>query len=640
MQKIYEAPYYKHANFLNQQYRLIKPLIYSRCYYNEWPFSYINRLSVMNGYGKINWLVQDKLDIPLKNKISNLLAYRLAYKNGWSIPSFFLKGIRTLSANLKYINTHTLRICPLCLKLALYIRYEWVFLFSNTCLIHNVLLQDVCPDCGKQIDYVNVYHNQCECGKKITELPVQSVGKQFNLIQRVIENKKINHKTIDKLNHINKLKIVYFVFLIISPKNIQFAEKQGITMRDNIVIAERLAHTLFGGKEGFWYFLNNFIHSVDQYSNKLMPFYRQFNRRFKSNLFSEYKRYLEEFINLYWRNHITDKNTLFSKSILANHAWLSISKVKAQFKLTESLIIKATAKGFIRSETIYNEQHFMGHHKPRYYRLYYKPDIIKQLPMLQGTISFKKVCLLLGTTKRQLNSLIKNNHFNFTIAPEEAYRYLEDKYNSLTHIVEKYGNAIENRVSKGNAWLFLQSEIEDYLQRILKHALHSADLKDSLALPDAMRVIGNRIKEAYNEVISAIINQDLPTFMLDIDRPTLRDIHIPTKVLISWVNQKTKQNIYMTIPQMAKQLSISQQFAYELINHQLMPYTIIEGSNTRWITESNIKIFNKNYIILSKLAKEKCTSSKELMKRLEIMHNDYEKLEYQLKQVVYKKLLP
>ena len=70
-------------------------------------------------------------------------------------------------------------------------------------------------------------------------------------------------------------------------------------MRDNIIISERLAHILFGGKEGFWYFLNHFIHSIDKYSKKLMPFYRQFNRCFKSDLFSEYKRYLDEFINLY-----------------------------------------------------------------------------------------------------------------------------------------------------------------------------------------------------------------------------------------------------------------------------------------------------------------------------------------------------
>lgn len=153
-----------------------------------------------------------------------------------------------------------------------------------------------------------------------------------------------------------------------------------------------------------------------------------------------------------------------------------------------------------------------------------------------------------------------------------------------------------------------------------------------------MRVIGNRIKEAYNEVIIGMINQELPIFMLDIEKPTLRDIHIPTKILISWINQKTKQNTYMTIPQMAKHLSISQQFAYELVNYKLMPCTIIEGNNTRWITEGNIKTFNKNYIILSKLAKEKGISSKKLMKKLDIMSDDYQKLEYQLKQVVYKKL--
>lgn len=135
----------------------------------------------------------------------------------------------------------------------------------------------------------------------------------------------------------------------------------------------------------------------------------------------------------------------------------------------------------------------MEHHKPRYYRLYYKPDIIKNLPMLQSTISFKKVCLLLGTTKKQFNILIKNNHFNFIIAPEEAYIYLEDKHNSLTHIIEKYGYLINECASKGNSWLFLKSEIESYLQHILKQALHSGDLKNSLALPDAMRVIGNTI---------------------------------------------------------------------------------------------------------------------------------------------------
>lgn len=57
-------------------------------------------------------------------------------------------------------------------------------------------------------------------------------------------------------------------------------------------------------------FLDHFIHSNDRY--------------FKSDLLSEYKGYLDKFINLYWRNHVTDRNTLFSKSILANHAWLPI----------------------------------------------------------------------------------------------------------------------------------------------------------------------------------------------------------------------------------------------------------------------------------------------------------------------------
>lgn len=95
-----------------------------------------------------------------------------------------------------------------------------------------------------------------------------------------------------------------------------------------------------------------------------------------------------------------------------------------------------------------------------------------------------------------------------------------------------------------------------------------------------------------------MINQELHLFILEIDKPTLRNIHIPTKELISWINQKTRQHTYMTIPQMAKHLRISQQFAYDLVNYELMPYTIIEGNNTRWITKGNINTFNKNYIIL------------------------------------------
>lgn len=89
-----------------------------------------------------------------------------------------------------------------------------------------------------------------------------------------------------------------------------------------------------------------------------------------------------------------------------------------------------------------------------------------------------------------------------------------------------------------------------------------------------MRVIGNKIKKAYNEVITAI-------FILDIDKTTLSNIHISTKSRIGWINQKTRQYTYMIIQQMAKYLSISQLFAYNFINYQLMSYTLIGGINTR-----------------------------------------------------------
>lgn len=65
------------------------------------------------------------------------------------------------------------RICPLCIQEKSNLSVHWDYALNVACLVHKVLLQDKCDDCGKYLSWLRRYFDRCDCGKRLAEWSVK-----------------------------------------------------------------------------------------------------------------------------------------------------------------------------------------------------------------------------------------------------------------------------------------------------------------------------------------------------------------------------------------------------------------------------------------------------------------------------------
>lgn len=93
---------------------------------------------------------------------------------------------------------------------------------------------------------------------------------------------------------------------------------------------------------------------------------------------------------------------------------------------------------------------------------------------------------------------------------------------------------------------------------------------------------------------------------------------VPKKDLLLWVKTYKKHHDFWSIPDTAKRLGINHEFAYQLVNLQLLTYFTKENSQTRWIGQYDLEKFESQYILLAKLASSLNIDSRKLQASLSL----------------------
>lgn len=172
-------------------------------------FGYLLRLSEINYYGGINWLVHLS---GLNTTACNNLSKRLVFDSGMDLSA--LAGLtgtppETLDA-LRYpyvqagkavrflgqpISIQALRvlqpkICPACLSESNHVRKVWDLAMMTCCPIHGCLLVDHCPGCGKRISWHRPGVSKCKCEfdfRTIEPVPASEAGTYIaELVHRMV----------------------------------------------------------------------------------------------------------------------------------------------------------------------------------------------------------------------------------------------------------------------------------------------------------------------------------------------------------------------------------------------------------------------------------------------------------------------
>ena len=165
---------------------------------------YILRLTELNGYKSPSWLMSS---VGLNHSLSR---HSCSFISESSEPLKLLAGLSGITApelaQLTYqlvndyqhcsffgvsIDRHCIRpgwpkICPECLRENAYCHRAWECALITVCHIHECMLLDECPNCGRPIMWSRGSVSRCSCKFDWREAPVKSVKEQELKVTRII----------------------------------------------------------------------------------------------------------------------------------------------------------------------------------------------------------------------------------------------------------------------------------------------------------------------------------------------------------------------------------------------------------------------------------------------------------------------
>ncbi|MCO7226635.1 TniQ family protein [Pleionea sp. CnH1-48] len=593
---------------IRNQYELIKPLIRPNIYDDEAPISYIIRLADSNKYKSFRWLFKSKTRSvsTLNHKISELLK-----ANNWSgyrPGEGDAKKYRDISA-LHFISNKS-RFCPQCLDENGYFKHVWQLKVSSCCKTHNVWLLDKCSSCGEEVRFSRSKLLECKCGADFRTMKSEEPSKKVLIMQSFLENEidKIwsanqllpkNHN----LNLDNRIKLISMFSGWLS--NRKLSRSGPSVSLSNMSSAKlcfnNIAEAVFGEETGFKNFLSNLQNekvTSNSKDNQLKKFYRIFYNRFTDKVYDEFKVALENYLHKSWRQSLTRKNKLFKSSTIESHPWIPFEKACRDFGVNKSVLNR-----LIRN----NEIHF--HREYKTHRIFvnvYKPDLIERLDHIQDIITAKEAANILGLTKAQFSQLRK---------------------------FIKLKTAIEPCVSC-QTWIFSKVEITNYINNYLEKLKEESIERAKISFSSILKYYGGNIRNPLKTVIEAIDSNELKPIAKKKGYDGFKSLIFEKDDFLNWYSIIRKRDKYMSIPETAKLLGISQEFTYQLVNNSIL--TVSRRGNGRCIAESNLNKFKKEYVVLSKLAKECKIDSKTLIRYLS--DNDISPVDQDWKKKMHQKV--
>lgn len=574
---------------LNHDFQLIQPLIHFPPYQDENPISYLIRLKDANICNTISWLIYS---VQGRNfPVTYIRAFNLLRSTPWLNYQYTEEVEEIINFSYLLVNKHKVRFCPICLQENNYYRMGWQRNASLVCLKHRKYLQDSCQSCLGHIPLHKGTIGYCPCGNDLraqfdTKMYKSGINLQLfvegesYLSSEAFVEKDLSQLCLQERNEfVIKLSEWQLDAIIYKDKN---RKKRPLTME----ALKFVAKTFFSHKQSFLDYLlalsyleiNKLPTGID---NVFVSFYRFFYRNFKSDVFANYKQWIEGFILEKWDKPISHRNSLFSKTLVKNYPWITIEKASKAMRLAPSDLYKAIEDGRLLSVSFQKSQNV--------YTLVYRPNLFVLEEYLTQIASFTRAQSMLKITKKQLYELLENKFFPDAISPQ-----------------------VNNR----GVWVIPKEKIVSLIAEF--HSIKDRDSLAGITLGQAMRIICGRIPVAFVSLLTAIRNQEVIIFynpswevLRGSEKDSLQSFTICQNSLENWIAKQIKMPGYFTIPEFAIYWDIHQEFAYQLVNMGVIGHEI--KGRTRYITDVHMDEFKSKYAISTHIFRKIGNRAKEFL---------------------------
>ena len=307
-------------------------------------------------------------------------------------------------------------------------------------------------------------------------------------------------------------------------------------------------------------------------------FYRDFYKKCDSDVFSNHKDILEKYLNENLNRPLTKRNKLFSVTTIKNHPWIPLEKACKDFKIHKSILRRAIRKNQIRHEVEVKEK--------RSFISVFRPDLENRLYRLHDVIAAKEAAKLLGVTKSQFSIMRNENLFETAIKPDSDCFTWQFSRDEIIHFRDKYTKGLVQK--DGKYW----------------------------SLAQILQFYGARVDNALITIIRAIDKKELKAESKLQKTVGLRAIQLSKDEFKVWYEDYKVNGKSFSIPCAAKKLGLNQEFTYQLVKESILPTVTSRTGKTQTVTNTCMREFHDNYIVLSKLTKESNKSSRKVIRDL------------------------
>ena len=569
--------------------RLVKPVIYPRCFEDESPVGYLHRLAELNQYGVFDWLIKDA---GRNIKLPEL--FELLCQNEWTGFSVNHPFNEYHGLSYLYSQYSKIYICPLCLIDSGYWSCKAHIIFNPICVKHRCWKIDSCPKCNKNFSWRDGSLNSCSCGEKrfcIPERPSQHVLELAAFL---------DGNVIEESSKLSSNKFPYKsrcdLFMLFA-RNLNFRGRipriNSIAVAKNIWI--QVADLLIGDQAHFSQFIKKLY---ERKPEDFQYFYRKLHA-FNHSTLQYLKDTIMAFITRELRMPITKRHRCLFQDKPNSNFWLSLQTVSNQFSIPKSTLRQLIEVGKIKHETRIR--------KKRSSTVIYIESPQKFQSIVDNYINFQNAAMLLGVTSAQLRIVIENGFLKDLFKPTDDY----------------------------HEWLISAEEIILFKTKLHVNYRSSSDSKISIS--DALSFYSKGFDSLLADLLVAILDRQI-TVIESTKEQYVRDMQLDREEFMDWRKLKLFKPDKVSIVELAKRFEINQEAMYQIVNAGLIKVED-SGKNrlNRYVSEEEISAFKEKYAFLSKMALAMRRSPSRLKAQIKWHGVDPidETLETDLRQTIY-----
>lgn len=416
------------------------------------------------------------------------------------------------------------------------------------------------------------YFEKCLCGYHFaaatpSPCPVEVIAQQNFLERGKAED---GMKSLTGISLEQRVKLIEFVSRH-TPNLEKVRRRMNLHLNTLASATPRLidsANAFFSDEGGFYAYLTMLHHLGSDFTTssygRLRLFYQCFYNRFDEPAFDAYKLGIEKYINQNLHVPLNGRNTLFSDKTITGHRWLPIKQAVNEYDIPKARLIDAINLGWIDAK--------LEQKQKRQFILVSRLDLECRIHHINNQLTAIEAAQYLGVTKRQIRELLHNNVIPGAIPPDK-------------------------RLS--STWRISLHSVEAFLTNIWQSAQPSDT--HTLQLKKVLRGWAGSVPQLLTHILQAIKARTI-SFSFDNKAEGLRSIKFDRDVIKAFVKALEACEFY-SIPQVACELKISQEFAYQLVNAEIINSAPGRVEGTRIVSRQELASFKSSYCLLAKVSK-------------------------------------